>query len=159
MEPFSACPLTLNWVPSREGEVIDDVQVHHTGARGILILPVRGDAEEAVSRDTLAVHKSAKGEEAEFAPVLDGYIVTSHASTRAVVSGPGGSQVVKDGQTVVLAGASWTVKIIPAGVELLGEFDEVLLVFDKSLRANRFSSSSGDSNSSDDDTSSDDDDN
>ncbi|HEY1096865.1 MAG TPA: choice-of-anchor D domain-containing protein [Alphaproteobacteria bacterium] len=44
-----ACVLTVNWQPRRIGPVIDDVQILHTGSRGVLVLPVRGTAEQPVS--------------------------------------------------------------------------------------------------------------
>lgn len=55
LEPIEACPLTVSWSPSREGAVIDDIKISHDGARGVLILPVRGDAEGAVNRDQKAI--------------------------------------------------------------------------------------------------------
>lgn len=47
-----ACILTVNWQPRRIGPVIDDVQVTHTGARRVLVLPVRGTAEQPVTSAT-----------------------------------------------------------------------------------------------------------
>lgn len=55
LDPVEACPLTLEWEPLREGEVVDDIQVLHTGARGILVLPLRGTATKAVNKDNKAV--------------------------------------------------------------------------------------------------------
>lgn len=55
LEPVEACPLTLTWSPTRVGAVVDDVQIVHDGARGILVLPVRGDAAESVSQDQKAI--------------------------------------------------------------------------------------------------------
>ena len=43
--------MTVNWQPRREGPIIDDIQIAHDGARGILILPVRGEAVEPVSSE------------------------------------------------------------------------------------------------------------
>lgn len=51
LEPLQACPLTLAWSPSRIGSLLDDVQVRHNGARGILVLPVRGTSTAAVNQD------------------------------------------------------------------------------------------------------------
>lgn len=51
LQPTEACPMTINWLPRREGPIIDDIQISHTGARGILVLPIRGEAEEPVSSD------------------------------------------------------------------------------------------------------------
>lgn len=55
LEPIEACPLTVGWSPTREGALLDDIQVLHDGARGVLVLPVRGDADGAVSKDSGAV--------------------------------------------------------------------------------------------------------
>lgn len=54
LEPIEACPLTLTWEPVKAGTIIDDIQVRHDGARGILVLPVRGTAEAAVNKDSKA---------------------------------------------------------------------------------------------------------
>ncbi len=55
LEPIEACPLTLTWSPTRVGALLDDVQILHDGARGILIIPVRGDADDVVSQDQKAI--------------------------------------------------------------------------------------------------------
>lgn len=153
LEASSACPLTINWVPSREGNVVDDLQITHDGARGILVMPIRGDATRTVSRETMAVNKNLK-EDVDIAPVLDGYIVTSHSEKRAIIAGPVGSILVKDGEEVVMAGVQWNVRIIKTGVELYNDRDEILLVFDRSLTPNRFDNTSSSSDDDDDDDSS-----
>ncbi len=55
LEPIEACPLTLTWSPTRVGDLLDDIQILHDGARGILVLPVRGNAESVVSQDQKAI--------------------------------------------------------------------------------------------------------
>jgi hypothetical protein len=55
LNPVEACPLTLTWEPVREGDILDDVQIRHDGARGILILPVRGQADKVVNKDSKIV--------------------------------------------------------------------------------------------------------
>lgn len=55
LEPIEACPLTLTWTPTRVGDLLDDIQISHDGARGILIIPVRGTADTAVSKDQKAI--------------------------------------------------------------------------------------------------------
>lgn len=55
LEPIEACPLTLTWSPTRVGALLDDVQILHDGARGILIIPVRGDADDVVSQNQRAI--------------------------------------------------------------------------------------------------------
>lgn len=224
LAPVEACPLTVNWVPSREGEIIDDLQIVHSGTRGILVLPIRGSAPEAVSRESFAMRgnavsrmldapRSTSGpvelvippasndgavkkpastvpppkegindpsyasvpaivsaignyEEDDSAnvsltPVLDGYKVTSHSLERAVINGPVGSIIVRDGQDVVVAGVRWTATIVTSGVILSNGQDEILLVFDRSLKpvrnnttTNSSSSSSTSTNSTDSNTNS-----
>ena len=156
LKPVEACALTVNWVPSREGAVIDDLQIMHTGARGVLILPIRGTADAAASRESLAVrqpsldmqggsdisaktgknggHDGIRSEPPALTPVLDGYAVTAHSPSKAVINGPIGSLVVRDGEDVVISGVKWTVTIVSTGVILSSDDDEILLVFDKSLR-------------------------
>lgn len=51
LEPIEACPLTVYWSPTRAGNLLDDIQIVHNGARGILVLPVRGSALNPVSQD------------------------------------------------------------------------------------------------------------
>ena len=55
LAPLEACPLTMTWEPVREGTIVDDIQVSHTGARGILVMPLRGSAARAVNKDTKAI--------------------------------------------------------------------------------------------------------
>lgn len=45
LDPVEACPLTLVWRPVGEGAIIDDLQIIHDGARGVLVLPVRGKSK------------------------------------------------------------------------------------------------------------------
>ncbi|PCJ99405.1 MAG: hypothetical protein COA45_05035 [Zetaproteobacteria bacterium] len=55
LEPIEACPLILTWSPTRVGSLLDDVQVLHDGARGVLVIPVRGDADAVVSQNQKAI--------------------------------------------------------------------------------------------------------
>lgn len=172
LEPLEACPLTVNWQPRREGPVIDDIQIRHDGVRGVLIIPVRGEAETPVVSDQslvsiqTALSTSAtagtgiprlSGAELQMdkldavdapkdVPVMttttvkrsgalsmDGYKVTSHSPTRAVITGPFGRMIVNDGEVQMLGGYPWIVHIVEQGVELIGDTQVVLLVFDKSF--------------------------
>lgn len=159
LTPTQACPLTLSWAPTKEGSILDDVQIYHTGARGVLVVPVRGSAVQAVNLDNRAMVLSGSdmsapppgpsGELPDFnpelaqqqAPVvaappsLDGYTVTSHSSNYAMINGPGGSRVVQDGRMAILAGHQWNVDIVPDGVELSSGQTRVMLVFDRSFNA------------------------
>jgi hypothetical protein len=172
LEPVDACPLTISWSPVREGSVIDDVQIFHDGARGVLVLPVRGAATAIISQDSKAVRLDASGElttvpskpsgsdgggtqtgnsssnknNVDPASVLDGFVVTSHSPNRAIITGPGGSRIVFDGQQVVIGGFLWNVNIRPSGVEFRSGTDKVLLLFDRSLSSiNRVTGQSGSS--------------
>ncbi|MCB9964107.1 MAG: hypothetical protein H6857_04105 [Rhodospirillales bacterium] len=55
LEPLDACPLTLSWAPVRAGALLDDVKIKHSGARGVLVIPVRGAAVSAVSKDSQSI--------------------------------------------------------------------------------------------------------
>jgi len=55
LKPVEACALTLTWEPVREGDVLDDIQIRHDGARGILVLPVRGSAAKAINKDSESI--------------------------------------------------------------------------------------------------------
>ncbi|HEY0901730.1 MAG TPA: choice-of-anchor D domain-containing protein [Micavibrio sp.] len=171
LEPVEACPLTLTWSPVREGAVLDDVQVTHNGTRGVLVLPVRGTSTAIISQDTKAVRISgatatatigsgdslgAQGEtvivrdsSVDPASVLDGFVVTSHSPKRSIISGPGGSRIVYDGEEVVIGGFLWNVYIRGSGVEFRSGEDKVLLLFDRSLSSvNRVTGQSGSGGSS-----------
>lgn len=167
LEPVEACPLTLTWSPVREGAVLDDVQISHNGTRGVLVLPVRGTSTAIISQDSKAVRISSKTSTASLEPgeavaggdqevviirddsvdpasVLDGFVVTSHSSKRAIISGPGGSRIVYDGEQVVIGGFLWNVNIRSSGVEFRSGDDKVLLLFDRSLSSvNRVTGQSG----------------
>lgn len=56
LAPLEACPLTLTWEPVREGTIVDDMQIMHTGARGVLVMPLRGGAARAVNKDAKAIN-------------------------------------------------------------------------------------------------------
>ncbi len=167
LEPVEACPLTVTWSPVREGQILDDVQIWHDGARGVLVLPVRGTASDIVSQDAKPVRLASGGtisatlgtgdatteglqfvrdETIDPASVLDGFVVTSHSPQRAIIAGPGGSRIVFNGEEVILGGILWNVNIRTSGVEFRTGDDTVLLLFDRSLSSvNRVSAQSGSS--------------
>lgn len=154
LAPVEACPLTLKWEPVREGAILDDVQILHDGARGILVLPVRGSASKAVNRDSQAmvfgddlddilgaitpissseVTSSSVARSRDVSGALEGYKITSLAKNRAIVSGPGGSRVVFNKQETVIGGVLWQVGVRDNAVEFLAGNRKVLLLFDRSL--------------------------
>jgi hypothetical protein len=139
LQPIEACALTINWSPVRTGEIIEDVRIYHDGARGVLVIPIRGTADSAINKDTKAVVVSGINDPQQFIkPVekrqaLEGFVISSHSSKKAILNGPGGSRVVTQGKNVVLGGIEWQVNIVENGVEFLNGNDRVRLLFDRSL--------------------------
>lgn len=168
LDPIEACPLTLKWEPVREGSILDDVQIVHDGARGILVLPVKGTASRAVNKDSKALvfggeagdllraipplsSDELDGEEEKVYDVsgaLEGYRITSLATDKAVISGPGGSRVIFSGEETIIGGVLMQVFVRRSAVEFLAGNQRVLLLFDRSLAA-LGSSNSGTTLSSD----------
>ncbi len=150
LQPTEACPLTISWLPTKSGAVIDDVKISHSGARGVMVLPIRGTSVATVNVDTKPVVtvvetiQTPQGPKETVVkqpaidnspPVLDGYAVTSLSQRNAIISGPGGSRMVRDGQTIRLAAREWVVTVGPDGVSMTSGNNRVLLVFDRSLAA------------------------
>lgn len=182
LEPTEACPLTLVWEPVRQGSILDDLQIAHNAARGILVLPVRGKATSRINKDSKAIvlgddvfnnlrplsvddlggeegAKSAgKGETTgvssrDVRGVLDGYRITSYGGNRAIISGPGGSRVIFNEQETVIGGVLWNVEIRPSAVKFTNGDQQVLLLFDRSLSSvNQNSSESSSTSQSSDET-------
>lgn len=135
LRPIEACPLTLRWVPVREGAIFDDLQVVHSGARGILVVPIRGDADRAISKDSQAIveRDGIVRNKYRKADSLSGFIITSHSTKSAIISGPGGSRIIKHAVPVVLGGVEWKVTIKATGIEFKNGADKINLLFDRSL--------------------------
>ena len=155
LDPVEACPLTLRWQPVRTGgAILDDVQIIHNGARGILVLPVTGEASKAVNKDSKAIVFGGKSggnllksipsisssdlgdgtrPEVDVSSALQGYKISSLARNRAIVSGPGGSRVVFNGQETVIGGVLWRIGVSSNAVEFFNGKQKVLLLFDRSL--------------------------
>lgn len=145
LEPIEACPLTLRWLPPKTGSLVDDVQVIHDGARGVLVLPVRGTATGAVNKDTQAVvvKDGVEVNTVDTSRALEGFVITSHAGRKAIINGPGGSRVVHDGRPVSIGGVAWDITITPAGIDFKNGKDVIKLLFDRSLSSvNRTSAQS-----------------
>ncbi len=168
LNPIEACPMTLTWTPVRTGNILDDVTVTHTGARGILVLPVRGSATQAVSKDSQAINlndfndiprlsvtdvEGADGEQGsqpaspsrsgsadlseykvkDVRGLLDGYAISSLAANRAIITGPGGSRVVSNGENAVIGGVPWFVSVKQGAVQFMHDGQSIVLLFDRSL--------------------------
>jgi hypothetical protein len=151
LEPIEACPLTISWVPVREGDILDDIRIRHTGARGVLVIPVRGNSKAAVNKDTkpVVVVDGIEAKPVDRTQALEGFVITSHSPKKAIINGPGGSRVVTDNQSMVLGGVDWTVDITSTGIDFVSGKNTVRLPFDRSLSSvNRTSSQSSSSSSS-----------
>lgn len=239
LAPLEACPLTMTWEPVREGMIVDDVQVLHNGARGVLVMPLRGSAAKAINKDRKAIMLSgAPGAEAILSNIqplslndvedqgeevmedgnkavvsksssskaassskdisasssskekaaakskditsatsvvdedqpaavpsrsmvnrgvaqvdvrglLDGYVITSYSTNRAIVAGPGGSRVVFNGEQTVIGGVLWEITMRPSAIEFRNGDQKVLLLFDRSLSSvNLIDTQSSDGSSS-----------
>jgi len=143
------------------------VQILHDGARGILVLPIKGNATRAVNQDSKSIvfnensaadilraiepvsardvgaNDAVKEKEKSVTAVrkqlnntagsLEGYRITSLAKNRAIVSGPGGSRVVFNGQETVIGGTLWRVVVQSSAVQFANETQKILLLFDRSL--------------------------
>lgn len=170
LNPVEACPLTLTWEPVRVGAILDDLQITHTGARGVLLLPLRGEATKAVNKNSMSIisgeddyeddlidnikplsmddlpaDDNVKGEKSgssdfnrtvsksDVRSALRGYKISSYSSTRAIVTGVGGSRVVFDKERTVIGGILWEVSIRPNAVEFKNGENKVLMLFDSSL--------------------------
>ncbi len=66
-------------------------------------------------------------------PALDGYRISSISTDHAIVAGPKGRLIIKNGVPQVISGLLWTPHIVPEGVELASGKNVVLLIFDPSL--------------------------
>jgi hypothetical protein len=135
LAPVEACPLTVVWSPVRTSEMRDDIQVMHDGARGVLVIPVKGKAQKVINPDTktLVARNGTYSRQIDRTQIWQGYKVSSHSPNRAIINGPGGSRVVMDQQTLPLGGVDWTVNIVGKGVEMVDGENRVLLLFDQSL--------------------------
>jgi hypothetical protein len=168
LSPYQGCALTVNWAPRRAGPVIDDIQILHDGARGVLVLPVRGTAtKEAESQLPVmnavsALPKLSKGALDESlvggvadgkpndveissggnATSLSGYRVTSMSTDRAILAGPRGRLLVRNGVKQLIAGSYWKPSISVEGVKLSSDKDSVLLFFDRTMTAGNSGSAS-----------------
>ncbi|MEM6811657.1 MAG: hypothetical protein AAF549_04235 [Pseudomonadota bacterium] len=171
LSPVEACPLTIRWNPVRTGSILDDVQITHDGARGILVLPIRGAASQTVNKNTqpivlsdstVSIPTISSSELGEVAPQpvqqrkqpiqrpqvqgsLEGYKITSLGQNRAIVAGPGGSRVVFDGQETVIGAVLWQVNVRNSAVEFVNDQQRILLLFDRSLSSLGGSSSNNSS--------------
>lgn len=176
LNPIEACPMTITWAPVRTGTILDDVTITHTGARGILVLPIRGSANQTVSKDSQAINLSdfskiprlsvedveggigaspgPGGSLQDFSVsdvrgVLDGYTISSLGARRAIINGPIGNRVVTDGEETVIGGIPWIIAVKQGAVQFDHKGQRIVLLFDRSLSfINSIPSRSGDTGSS-----------
>lgn len=161
LQPGEACPLTITWDPLKPGPVLDSLQIMHSGSRGVLVIPVLGTADASVTVASPAVVSAPAPSSVKAAPaavaapkaadtgevsdekmfntpslkkMFRDYKVTSHSETRAVLNGPDGGQVVRDGEDVIINGVKCNVTVTPEGVMLSSGDDRITLDFDPTLR-------------------------
>lgn len=83
LDPIEACPLTITWSPTRIGNLTDDVQILHDGARGVLVLPIKGGSELPVSQDQKAIVLSGGAISLPLDPSVDPNLSPEAAAQRA----------------------------------------------------------------------------
>ncbi|MEM7650601.1 MAG: choice-of-anchor D domain-containing protein [Pseudomonadota bacterium] len=141
LEPVEACALTVTWSPTRVGEVLDDIQVLHSGARGVLVLPVRGSAESTVSQDQKAIVLTdssrslpERSEEAEDAGVPESQEDAAEANQQRVSSNStfglpslGNVSGVLDGYRITSFSPTRAIINGPGGSRLVFDDEEVVL--------------------------------
>ena len=106
LEPVEACALTVTWSPTRVGEILDDIQILHDGARGVLVLPVRGDAVATVSQDQKAIVLTSSANSAPV--VVTPARQTPELSAQAEAAGVPASQRAAAAQNAARANAAAT---------------------------------------------------
>ena len=145
LEPVEACPLTVTWSPTRVGDILDDVQILHDGARGVLVLPIRGEAIGTVSQDQKAIllgggqsqsgyTTPCRSQEAEGAGVPESQDVAARGN-RERVSGASSSSLprvsnassVLDGYRITSFSSSRAIINGPGGSRLVFNDEEVLI--------------------------------
>ena len=155
LEPIEACPLTLTWSPTRVGVLLDDVQIRHDGARGILVLPIRGNAESVVSQDQKAiilteetthvigsddVTTASRSSEAE--PVSQKTEKSTKSQTRTVAN----AASALDGLKITSFSSTRAIVNGPGGSRLIFNNEQVMLggvVWDVNIQGNGIEFSNG----------------
>jgi hypothetical protein len=139
LEPVQACPLTITWSPTRTGDLIDDVQVIHDGARGVLVLPIRGASSAAVSQDQKAIDLSATptvtvidGTEKDDTDIAAGQASAARnnaarISQAAVSSGVSNPKSVLDGYKITSFSASRAIINGPGGSRIVFDGKDALI--------------------------------
>lgn len=159
LEPIEACPLTVNWSPTRVGKLIDDVQVLHDGARGVLVLPVRGESLGVVSQDQKAIvlTSSASGEREPPTRVIGGDDMSGDTSSSSSSRSSSGSASYSgggvtnassalDGLKITSFSASRAIVNGPSGSKLVHNNEPIMLggvQWDVQIQKNGIEFSSG----------------
>ncbi|MDH5722465.1 MAG: choice-of-anchor D domain-containing protein [Alphaproteobacteria bacterium] len=158
LEPIEACPLTVTWSPTRVGKFLDDVQVIHDGARGVLVLPMRGTAEGTVSQDSKTIVLSEQQQEPT--RIIQGNDVTEEISEKPKVhqkrvqkndTGSTAPSIANassalDGLRITSFSANRAIVNGPGGSRLLFNDEQVMLggvVWDVHIQKNGIEFSSG----------------
>lgn len=104
LNPVEACPLTLTWEPVREGAILDDIQIKHDGARGILVLPVRGEADMVVNKDSQTIMLSTDDLMSSIPPISASEVDASAQGGISATSSNNGGEVSSGSGTGSLDG-------------------------------------------------------
>lgn len=152
LEPIEACPLTVTWSPTRVGKLLDDVQVIHDGARGVLVLPMRGTAEGTVSQDSKTIVLSGQEEPTR---IIQGNDVTEEITNTPKVHEKSKSNAAQnvanasstlDGLRITSFSAKRAIVSGPGGSRLLFDDEQVMLggvVWDVHIQKNGIEFSNG----------------
>jgi hypothetical protein len=115
-------------MPKIEGGKIDESVLKAAGVQTTSSVSTPTARNEALTADNVA-------------PSLDGYRISSVSLDHAIIAGPKGRMIIKDGVPQVVAGVRWTPRIVPEGLELASGKKIVLLLFDRSLTVMQSTSS------------------
>lgn len=163
LEPIEACPLTLTLTPQREGSIFDDVQISHDGARGILVIPVRGSTVQGdgssggfgsggalmtdeqlrnsvmplslddITGDSGSTGGSSVQTKGALTNALNGYKITSFSKDRVILTKDGAGKILYNGRQVLLDGILVNVAIQKNVIEFTYQGERAFLHFDGSF--------------------------
>lgn len=136
LEPYEACILTVKWVPSRPGPIITDILVEHDGARGTLVVPVRGEAASAFNKSQLAISNTGVEGMFEIDEAVLGVDIEEEGNRSAARGGPAGrnafnaldaAETSLDGFFITSLSASRAVISGPTGSKIVTDDEKIIL--------------------------------
>ncbi len=133
LSPIEACPLTITWSPTRVGPLFDDIQILHDGARGVLILPIRGGSDQPVSQDQKAILLSGIGGSAlPLDPSVDpnappGEVQANAGSSSSYASSLPNTASLLDGYKITSFSPTRAIINGPGGSRIVFDNEEIVL--------------------------------